>query len=85
MNALLYLLWDGRIVGAFQQPTSGALAQQMQAGMPQVATGMTLQGAGRCRFRVMHSSGETVCIDLEAARALQQQKPGAKIFLERND
>ena len=57
----------------------------MQAGMPQVATGMTLPGAGHCRFRVMHSSGETVCVDLEAARALQRQKPGAKIFLERDD
>ncbi len=37
------------------------------------------------RFRVTHSSGETVCVDLEAARALQRQKPGAKIFLERHD
>lgn len=37
----------------------------------------------RYRFRVTHSSGETVCIDLDAARALQRQKPGAKIFLER--
>lgn len=59
--------------------------QQMQAGMPQVATGETVQRAPHCRFRVTHSSGETVCIDLEAARTLQQQKPGAKIFLERDD
>ena len=53
--------------------------------MPQATTGMTPQGARHCRFRVTHSSGETVCVDLEAARALQQQKPGAKIFLERTD
>jgi hypothetical protein len=72
-------------VGAFEQPISGAVAQQMQAGMPQATTGMTPQGARHCRFRVTHSSGETVCVDLEAARALQQQKPGAKIFLERTD
>lgn len=38
----------------------------------------------RYRFRVTHSSGETVCTDLEAARAVQQQKPGAKIFMERH-
>jgi len=37
-----------------------------------------------CHFRVKHSSGETVCGDLETARLLQRQKPGAKIFLERH-
>jgi hypothetical protein len=42
-------------------------------------------GAQPCRFRVKHSSGETVCADLDTARALQRQKPGAKIFLERQD
>jgi len=72
-------------VGAFQQPAGGALAQQMQGGMPHLAKATAPQGAQHCRFRVTHSSGETVCGDLEAARALQRQKPGAKIFLERHD
>jgi|GEM_PF-3522414 len=57
----------------------------MQCSMAQVVSHTGCQSERRCRFRVTHSSGETVCVDLEAARALQRQKPGAKIFLERHD
>jgi len=53
--------------------------------MAQVVSHTGCQSERRCRFRVTHPSGETVCVDLEAARALQRQKPGAKIFLERHD
>jgi hypothetical protein len=55
----------------------------MQGSMAQVVSNAGGPAEQRCRFRVTHSSGETVCVDLEAARALQRQKPGAKIFLER--
>jgi hypothetical protein len=57
----------------------------MQGGVAQVVGNGAAAGRRPCRFRVTHSSGETVCVDLEAARALQRQKPGAKIFLERYD
>jgi hypothetical protein len=57
----------------------------MQGSMAQVVNGGANPSRRACRFRVTHSSGETVCVDLEAARALQRQKPGAKIFLERHD
>jgi hypothetical protein len=57
----------------------------MQGGMAQVVGNGAAVSRRPCRFRVTHSSGETVCVDLEAARALQRQKPGAKIFLERHD
>ena len=53
--------------------------------MVQVVIGGANRSGRACRFRVTNSSGETVCVDLEAARALQRQKPGAKIFLERHD
>ena len=56
----------------------------MQGSMAQVVGNGAAAGRRPCRFRVTHSSGETVCVDLEAARALQRQKPGAKIFLERH-
>jgi hypothetical protein len=57
----------------------------MQGGMTQVVGSSAAPGGRPCRFRVTHSSGETMCVDLEAAKALQRQKPGAKIFLERHD
>ena len=37
--------------------------------------------APQSRFRVKHSSGETLCATLDEARTAQQGKPGAKIFL----
>jgi hypothetical protein len=76
---------DGRHVGSFKQPASDAAAQQMQGGMTQVVGSIAAPGGRPSRFRVTHSSGETMCVDLEAAKALQRQKPGAKIFLERHD
>jgi hypothetical protein len=64
---------------------------QLQGSLPVGPSGMMTAGgvvggavSQTCRFRVSHSSGETICIDLETAKALQRQKPGAKIFLERN-
>jgi hypothetical protein len=81
------LLWGVHIVGPIQ-PQSDLAQPQMQSGMPGGTTGVMTGAVGGparpCRFRVTHSSGETVCVDLETARALQRQKPGAKIFLERH-
>ena len=36
---------------------------------------------GRCRVR--HTSGETLCATLDEARNAQREKPGAKIFRDR--
>jgi len=83
------LLWGERIVRP-NQLQNEAMPRRPQVGMSAghaaSANGVsTVGGMPRaCHFRVKHSSGETVCGDLETARLLQRQKPGAKIFLERH-
>lgn len=55
----------------------GEQPQQPMQGVP------AKPSAPACSFRVSHSSGETICADLETARGLLRLKPGAKIFLHR--
>lgn len=65
------------------EPLDKTAQAQMKGPSSAAATGSMYALAPRpCRFRVKHSSGETVCVDLETARALQRQMPGAKIFRE---
>ena len=85
MVTFLNLQRDGRRVGVYEQRANEFSPSEAQISGATAAPASNADATSHRCFRVMHSSGDTLCSDLASARLLQQQKPGAKIFLVHDD